>query len=543
MESEAARSFQEIPWQRVRPISLLFVVVAKLRQWIIPLAVGLYSAQQGNLIFVGIGIIVFALMIVFALIRFFTLQFRLADGELQVREGVFFRSNRRIPVNRIQNIDLVQNVLHRLFRVAEVRIETASGKEPEAILQVLSLIDVERLRASVFEQSQASSIPSPEPVSTVDVATARDSASPKASEIFTSPSESTTGVSLVRIERVLLSLSLKQLALAGLTSNRGLLLVPIAIGALYEARNLPGVANFATPVRDRFRVGSDEIYGLLPNGVPSLSYLLTLLFGLLVAFVFLKLFSVAWFVIRFYGYELKLIGNDLRIGCGLLTKVSATVPRSRIQFVSIHRSWLGRKLGLASIRIETAGGGGNENENASQSVARRWFVPVLWESQVVDLLEVLRPGIQWTESKFDWRPLSPLAAKRVRRFALVATGVLSLVAAFVWRPWGAAVGIVLLPVLLWAAWRTTKTMRYARAESIVLFRSGLLTRKVSCAFTDKIQTLRLSQSPFDRRWKMATLVVDTAAAGPAEHRINVRYMDSEEAQREFAELKRASTCT
>ena len=83
-------------------------------------------------------------------------------------------------------------------------------------------------------------------------------------------------------------------------------------------------------------------------------------------------------------------------------------------------------------------------------------------------------------------------------------------------------------------------MRYARSESLVLYRSGLMTRKVSCAFTDKIQTLRLSQTPFDRRWKMATLAVDTAAAGPAEHRIEVRYMDADEAQREFAELKRES---
>ena len=155
MVSESPASFPEIPWQRVRPISLVFVIVAKLRQWIIPLVVGLYSAQQGNFILIGVGFVVFALVFAVALVRYFTLQFRLAGGELQVREGLFFRSNRTVPVNRIQNIDLVQNVLHRVFRVAEVRIETASGKEPEAILQVLSLEDVEQLRASVFDQATA----------------------------------------------------------------------------------------------------------------------------------------------------------------------------------------------------------------------------------------------------------------------------------------------------------------------------------------------------------------------------------------------------
>ncbi len=535
MESDSSPTDTEVPWQRLRRISLLFVVVSKLRQWIIPVIVGLFSARQGSYTLIGLGILAFAILLAFAIVRYLTLQFRLADGELQIRDGIIFRSNRTVPVNRIQNIDLVQNLLHRIFRVAEVRIETASGKEPEAILQVLSLDDVERLRASVFAQSQTTS-PQPPTIHSIE---STESSSGIESDLA---APRVTPLGCERTEQVLHSLTFKHLALAGLTSNRGLLLVPIAIGAIYEVRNLTGISSFSEPIKSRLRVQTKDIWELMPNGLPTVNFVLWVLAGLFVAFLCLKLFSIAWFVIRFYDYQLKLVGNDLRIGCGLFTKVSATVPRSRIQFISIHRSWLGRKLGLASIRIETAGGGGNENENASQSVARRWFVPVLWESQVAGLVEQLRPGIEWTESRFDWRPLSPLAGKRIGRFAMLATLILTLVSAFVWRPWGAAVGIVLLPIFLWAGWRTANAMRYARTNSLVLFRSGLLTRKVSCAFTDKIQALRLSQSPFDRRWQMATLALDTAAAGPAEHRIQVRYMDAAEAQREFADLKRVSSC-
>jgi putative membrane protein len=221
----------------------------------------------------------------------------------------------------------------------------------------------------------------------------------------------------------------------------------------------------------------------------------------------------------------------------LFTKVSATIPRSRIQFISIHRSWIARKLGLAAIRIETAGGGGTEHENASQSVGRRWFVPVISESQVVGLIEHLRPGIHWTESQFDWQPLSPRAGTRLQRFGIIAAVVLTAVAGFVWQPWGATVGIVLLPLFLWIAHRQAKAMRYARSGPLVVFRSGMLTRKCSCAFVDKIQTLKLSESPFDRRWNMATLSVDTAAAGPAEHKIEVKYLDANVAQREYANLR------
>jgi len=508
-----------VPWQRVHPVSLLFVVIAKLRQWIVPLVFGLYSARQGNLLVVGLGIVAFAILLGFSIARYLTLRFRLAGGELQVRDGIFFRSSRTVPVNRIQNIDLVQNVLHRIFRVAEVRIETASGKEPEAVLQVLSLAVVERLRASVFEQANA--IASGANASVTEEPSACEDGSDVPPSTFERP------------QHLLLAITLKQLSLAGLTSNRGLLLVPIAIGTLYEVRGMTG------GIRDQFRIDSGDIFNRLPQGVSTWLVVIWLLLVCLALVAFLKLFSIAWFLIRFYGYQLWVVGDDLRIGCGLLTKVSATIPRSRIQFISIHRSWLGRRLGLAAIRIETAGGGGSEHENASKSVGRRWFVPVISESQVVGLIEHLRPGIQWTESQFDWQPLSPLAGSRLQRLGILATVVLTLVAGFVWQPWGAAIGVVLLPSFIWFARRKAKAMRYARCGSLVVYRSGLMTRKCSCAFVDKIQTLRLSESPFDRRWKMATLSVDTAAAGPAEHRILLKYLDVNVAQREFVSLKAA----
>jgi putative membrane protein len=64
----------------------------------------------------------------------------------------------------------------------------------------------------------------------------------------------------------------------------------------------------------------------------------------------------------------------------------------------------------------------------------------------------------------------------------------------------------------------------------VAFRSGVITRQTSATFFDKIQSVALSQSPFDRRWHMATLAVDTAGAGPAGHRIRVPYLEEDTAR-------------
>ena len=84
-------------------------------------------------------------------------------------------------------------------------------------------------------------------------------------------------------------------------------------------------------------------------------------------------------------------------------------------------------------------------------------------------------------------------------------------------------------------------MRYARQDDLLVYRSGVLNRKTSMTFFDKVQTISVEQSPFDRRWGMASLTVDTAAAGPAEHRISVRYLDEGFAQAELAEIRIAAS--
>ena len=109
------------------------------------------------------------------------------------------------------------------------------------------------------------------------------------------------------------------------------------------------------------------------NGAPEIADTTQspwLVFGLsltavLVVLGLIRLLGVGWYIIRFHGYQLQRNGNDLRISCGLWTKISASIPIQRIQFISIHRSLLMRWWGLAAIRIETAGGDSSQNENST----------------------------------------------------------------------------------------------------------------------------------------------------------------------------------
>ena len=118
--------------RRLHPISLLFSVGAAARNLLIPgIAILFWSGGSNAEVWL---MIFFVPAVLAALVKYWSYRYRLEGDEMVIREGIVTRNERHIPYDRIQNVDLVQNPLHRLFRVAEVRLETASGQEPRPIL-------------------------------------------------------------------------------------------------------------------------------------------------------------------------------------------------------------------------------------------------------------------------------------------------------------------------------------------------------------------------------------------------------------------------
>ena len=257
--------------------------------------------------------------------------------------------------------------------------------------------------------------------------------------------------------------------------------------------------------------------------------------------VLLRVLGVGWYIVRFFGYRLSLSGEDLKISCGLFTKVSATVPRKRIQFISIHSNWVSRLLGLSSIRIETAGGASSENENATTTVSRRWFIPVIPTDDVTEMIGILRPSLRWEPAQYDWQPLSHKAGRRMTRIAIFVSLLLAPIGYYFFGIWGCSVTLIALPILVAYAIRRSRSVKFARTALGVVYRSGILTRKISLTFFEKIQATTIAQTPFDRRWAMATLSVDTAAAGPADHAIEIKYLDADLARSEHRQILQASS--
>ncbi len=511
-----APALAHIQTSRLHWTSLLFDVISHSRNYLIPAAVALFSAARGNhwgIIFAGFF---FFPSLLFSVVKYFTLRYGVEGRNLVVQQGLIFRSVRTIPVSRVQNIDLVQNILHRLFKVAEVRIETASGTDPEAILRVLTLDQVEQLRSEIFELKVE---PGEAPTSDhrfgfgsdEDVGYQGPSAEPgMPSSPFPAYAHHASSTRPARIPLVQIPLS--WLVRAGLASNRGMIMVGIAVGLLYQFDLLERI-DFG-PIRRFMNISFDNFWVFAYAAV-----------AIVVLSVLLRILSVVWYILRFYQFQLASRGDDLQISCGLLTRVSATVPRARIQAISIHQNMMLRWMGFSTVRIETAGGSASA-EDASQTVSRHWFLPILPDDRLPGILNHLRPGMTFEPEMLDWKKVAAKAIRRRVKLPVVTAVVLAAIAAYFLPPWGGLAGVVLLPLLVTLKVLEIRSIRYARWDQGLVHQSGFFERKTTLTFFERIQSVAVQQSPFDRRWGMATLSIDTAGAGPADHDFSIPLLDS-----------------
>ncbi|MEM8931553.1 MAG: PH domain-containing protein [Acidobacteriota bacterium] len=484
-------------------ISLLFMGVGAVRNLLLT-SVALFTVSGGQLTWL-VGWLAFLIVpgLVGAILRYAVFRYRLGDEELHLRDGILQRNERHVPYARIQNVDLVQNPIHRWLDVATVRLETASGGEPEASISVLPLATVEELRQRVLHGRRAVSAVGSDAVAS-DGATA-----------------DTTRRSIdADLERSLLDVPVSELALLGLLSNKGLLVVAAAVGLLQQL----GFFDDPTRIEAFAPIASSWVEQIDPTTwtpwqVGGVIVVVTLTFIL-----FTRLLSAGWMVFTLWRFQLTRRGEDLRTIYGLVTRITATIPRRRVQLLSVRESFLQGLLGRASVQVETAGGGGQAQGPNEQGpgASRLWLAPMVARGDVAELITEVLPEFDF--DSVDWRPIARRALRRVLRKHLIAVALLTALAVVVAGVWGLS-ALVLLPYVWIRSVRRIRRAGWAITDKMVLYRSGIWGRSTSAVPLSKVQTVLITQTPFDRRWGMATVHVDTAGARLGSHRVEIPYLD------------------
>ena len=149
---------------RLHPWSWLFVLLMQLRHYFLPLVALLVFGQRSDrdpMWAQLIPLTAIAALVLVSVMQYLSYRYRIGSDAITVRSGLLARNRREIPFARIHNVEVRQNPLHRLFGVAELRLESAGGVRPEAEMRVLKLDQALALERLVRQRGQAPQITTP----------------------------------------------------------------------------------------------------------------------------------------------------------------------------------------------------------------------------------------------------------------------------------------------------------------------------------------------------------------------------------------------
>ncbi|MEG3192497.1 PH domain-containing protein [Lysobacter sp. D1-1-M9] len=472
-------------------MSWLFVLLAQLKQFVVPL-VALFVFGRGSSDgngwselwpLIGIGVLV-----LLSLWQYFTYRYGVVGDALVVRQGLLERSLRVIPFARIHNVALQQSMLHRVFNVAEVRLESAGGQKPEAEMRVLKLADALALETLVRQRGHAAAMGD---------STAADDSAP------------------------LLELPPLEVLKLGLISNRGL----IVVGAVFA-----GLSQFSPRlIPNLFQQWGGAMFGWADQREFELAEYAIAATSLVALFVVaLRLFSVLLALLQYYGFRLSEHGRRLTVERGLLARWRTSASRRRIQSWTLSEGVIHRLFKRRSLEVDTA-----VSENQNQQRALRELAPIGTPAACEALIGYLLPHAGW--ARLEWQPLPRAAFWRLFVPGALWLGVFTLALSWRFGAWG-------LLLLLWLPWSAYKARQHARragyalGEELVAVREGWWRRHWRFAEIDKLQALNLTRSPLDRRCGTATLWLDTAGAGAMSPPLRIRLVPHEQARAIYERL-------
>ncbi|MDH3648760.1 MAG: PH domain-containing protein [Saprospiraceae bacterium] len=139
---------------KVAILLIIFNVIKSLiRNWWPILIVVVFRSDiltpgQGRSILIVVGLAI----IVFSIISYYRFYFFLKQDKLHVQRGVFTRSNMDIPFDRIQTISFEQGIVHQLFDVVKVKIDTAGSSKDEFEFAALPKSKANELRSFILSR-------------------------------------------------------------------------------------------------------------------------------------------------------------------------------------------------------------------------------------------------------------------------------------------------------------------------------------------------------------------------------------------------------
>lgn len=549
-QPENVSSSENSPGERLHNLSWLFVLIAQIWNLIVPLTLVFVAGRMDKDDGWQSLLALLAALALSAYSLFYTMTFRfwVTPDELVVKEGLFNRTLRHVPFTRIQNVAFRQSLLHRLFGVVELNLESGAGTKPEAKLAVLKMARARQLEREIRGGSSSTVSLDAGQADTFAVAAPAHATAFEAAHADANASA-----------KLLHQVPLFDLIRLGLISNRGMVAIGAAFYFLSQTKLLP-----TNVFKEMARWLKTDIG--LAHG--PLFWILSGIFTFAMILVVVRLASIGIAIFSFYDFKLYAQSDRLRVEHGLMTRQGGATKPSRIVCFLLRDGLLYRWFNRQSAEVVLPGNLAQDGASNNGPKGMRYLSPMATPEDANALI-AMASGVSLNEIALQ--PLHPLAWRRMVKWplAVVALQVCALLlflalnnqwfaglgAVFSYMSFSAIgkafahsgiVGLLLvLAYIAFAVWMIYAYKRGAAASGFALtpkhliIRSGYFSQCSHIVPRGEIQSVTLSQSPFDRASQMANVHVDLAAGSALETPEAAVHYLPETTARELASALRA----
>ncbi len=437
------------------------------------------NIRENYLHFVVLG---FILLLVFQLIysykSYLNFTFYIKDGHFYLKHGVFKLSDIDIPFDRIQNININQNLLQQVLSVVGVEIETAGKSDAEISIKALRRDDAEALKNLLLEQKQ--------------------------SENQQIDSEKTEPM-LSRKRKPIFRLDIGRLFKVGLSSNylKGFGLVFAFSMTLYQ---------FITDTIKSFSGKElEKDYIELPN---TLGYVLAFIgFILVISFIV----TIASTVIKYFELKVHQLKHDFEVEYGLLKRINKVIKKEKTQVFEIIENPISKLFGIKTVYVSQASSNELNQKNKIGLVG-------VGTNEIQILFESLF-GLQFSQEFFKTASNYRFCVRLILRYFLLAFAVFIGVSEFFSILSGIAVGISLLVLFAFLSYKRYQKSSVEINEDLIKINSGSIHTRFKYISIYKIQSVALLSNVFQQRNGHADLILYTASGSE-----KIQYIPKKDAQ-------------
>ena len=468
---------KQIDGHKLHPMGLLIGFITGLPQLIFPILVLIFGARSAINDIVVICVTFSMLFVAMAIraISWFRFSYYISEDDIRIESGLFSRTARSIPYDRIQDVSIEEKLLARVFNLAEVKFDTGGGGKgnDDAKLSYVLASDAVALREMVRSRK---------------LALAQDDADGAMTSNSDICEESEIKPIFMMDNRRVITLGFHSFSLVIFVVLGGLaqqfdFLLPFKlsdfnawIGALFAR----GVSIDTIGTTTRYVGAAIAILALIPLGIAT---------GMVSTFL------------REYGFRLDLTPKGFRRRRGLLNKTDVVMPVGRVQATLITTGPIRKWSGWHALQFINMAKEGNEG---GHHVA----VPLAKLEEIWRIVAITGIAPPTPDTAFENSPCGPWFDTWMVSTFIIGMIFTGLYFAFDVRVYWLLPVIAHIALILYLRWRREM---YAISNDQIFSRHGWWNEHLTIARQSRVQTITISQGPISRLRGLAR--VDFGIAG------------------------------